>query len=1018
MFFTSLLLSALLTMPTTQSQSLIQDTGFDQQSVVLRRAPHAQKLNQLARSNSMKRAAEASPSADITQVESFGLLDAEDGSSWLYTIQTSLSETFDYCYGSADITLYDNLQNQIATVHYEVPEGMKVNAIEPFGAVSSKFFDLNSKTQEFTVYVHEVGADYKSIGHIVVFNTNGEQVKTFDAGNLVWFDATEKWETYQRAILVTEGQTADGKATTVMSVLKPVAWNNSENAVEHTFVLADELIEYSNGPCLNTYKVGTQPYYVLSYYEQPFTQGWDENYEIILTADNNFCVEIYNRNFEQISSFKVPVTAPEVAYCSMYAVGLYSYNDLVQGYYTGDDKFNVVVTRNDVLLDTDDDTYPYAFLVYDQEGQYVNTIAENVIAWKQLTQIAGEANQAGFVCLNGSEETLHFVSLPSCEDVLTMASEVGGRRISSNFDRYPVVGGDYQYVIGMGDAEEDDMGNVIAAIGWFDRQGKLDHYTRFNLGVNGEYFTPLIESYSLNPALFNTDSRHEYIYIAKMRRDDGSDLIDNVLIVADEEGNELARYRGDDTMKLRVASVIDYDTPQPRLVVGLYSEADGTFDVEFYPLPLVKFQQGGSGSVDDPYVIASAGDLRQIAGDTKAHYILGNDIDLAEQAEAWSPIANFSGTLEGQNHTISNLYLDGNDTYVGLFSMLYEGALLRSVNFENVTVVLNAGNQMAGTIAGMTIKSTIDSVWVRDLHVEANAGASALFGGLVGQATYYSVFASDAVTGADIQLPNASNVGGMVGETRTATSLDACYFTGSIVGGSSVGGIVGTVGKDGTVNNCHVVAEVTGRNTVGGIVGSSNRTSINHNLVEGSVCATSADYYGNASAGGIIGQIESDWTKNSNPDVVVKGNVVNLTSLVAPADAKAVHRIIGFTIADEQYEADETPRVDKGLADNYATPSIAALQEAGTTTPDGADFETLDAAFLTSIGFAYGETAASPWCGEGLPRLYFEENNVIGGISALPADEPAVAVRYNLMGQPVGQARGFVVSGGKVRYQQ
>lgn len=1019
MFFSTILLSATLAMPmTAQATASHQMIGFGKQSVSLRHAPQAQTLEKMAHRNVLKRAGQETPTGSIAQVESFGLLDAEDGTSWLYTIQTTPSETFAYSYGSAEISLYDNQQNLVTTIHYEVPEGMNVNSIEPFGAVSSKFFDLDSKTKEFTVYIHEVGADYTSIGHILVYNTKGELVKSFDAGNLIWFDATEKWETYQRAILVTEGQTADGQTTTVMSVLKPVAWNNPENAVEHTFELRDDLIEYSYGPCLNTYKVGSQPYYVLSYYEQPFTQGWDENYEILLTPDNNYCVEVYDRDFNQVSNFKVPVTAPEVAYCSTYAVGIYSYHDLTKGYYTGDDQFNVVVTRNDVLLDTDDDTYPYAFLVYNQEGQYVNTIAENVISWKQLTKIAGEPDEAGFVCLNDGAESLHFVSLPSCENNLTLSAEIGGRRISSNYDRYPVADGDYQYVIGMGDAEEDEDSNVIAAIGWFTREGKLDHYTRFNLGVNGEYFTPLIEDYSLNPALFNTDSRHEYIYIAKIRRDDGSDLIDNVLIVADEDGKEIACYRGDDNKTLRVAAVIDYGTAAPRLVVGFYNQADGTFDVDLYPLPLAKFQQGGTGSIDDPYIIASAGDLQQIGNEPKAHYLLGNDIDLSELASSWTPIPNFSGILEGQNHVIRNLYLDSNETYVGLFGMLYEGSLLRSVNFEDVTVVLNSGNQMVGTIAGMTIKSTIDSVWVRDLRVEAEAGSSALFGGLVGQATYYSVFASDAVSEAVVELPNTSTIGGLVGETRTATTIDACYFNGAIVGNNTVGGIVGAVGKDGAVNNCHVIGDITAQSTVGGVVGSANRFGINHNYVEGVVRATAANSSSNVSLGGIIGYIESDWTKNENPAIVVRGNVMNLTRFEAPAEAKAQHRIVGFTIADEGYEEGETVRTDKGLADNYATPTIAPLGEADATTPDGADFTTLDAAFFTSIGFGYGDTAASPWCGEGAPHLYFEENNVIGGITTLPAEVPSVAPRYNLMGQPVGAAKGFVISNGKVSFLQ
>jgi len=1015
----TLLLSAVLALPVAANHlPTSQQLRFGQQPATLRNTLCGKQLN--LRNSRPLLGADNAPSGYISQAESFGLLDGEDGTSWFYSFTTTPSQNFDYCYGSADISLYDASNTLVTTVHYDVPEGMRVNAIEPFGAVSSKFFDSNSKTKEFTVYIHEVGPNYNTIGHILVYNSNGELVHNYEAANLLWFDATEKWETYQRAILVTEGQDAEGRVTTVMSVLKPVAWNGTEPTVEHTFELRDELLDYSNGPCLNMYKVGTQPYYVLSYYEQPFTQGWDENYEIILTDNNNYILEVYDKNFQQVTNLKVPVTSPEVAFCSTYAMGLYSYEDLSRGYYSGDDQLNLVITRQDVLLDTDDDTYPYAFLVYNQQGELINTIAENVIAWKQLADIRGEQDQAGFICLNEGVETMRVVQFPECQPVLTLASEINGRRISNNFDRYPVPGGDYQYVIGMGDAEEDDSGNVIAAIGWFTRQGALDHYVKFNLGQSGEYFTPLIEGYSLNPALFNTDSRHEYIYIAKMRRADGSNLIDNVLIIADDEGRELARYCGDDDYALRVASVVDYGTRKPRLVVGLYNQAADIYNVSFYDLPLVKFPLGGTGELDNPYVIASAGDLQQIANEPNANYVLGGSIDLSELADAWKPIPSFTGQLDGKGHIIRNLYLDNNESYAGLFSMLYEGAYLRDIRFDDVTVRLNPGNLNVGAIVGMSTKCTLDSIHICNLQVEAADNAQTLFGGIAGQATYYTVLACNSVTDANIQLPNTSGVGGLVGETRTATSIDACYFSGTIEAQGSVGGIVGIVGKDGPVRNCHVLADISAANTAGGIVGSARRLDISHNYAQGNVSVSSADMYGNVSVGGIIGQIDSDWTKTSTPAIVAQCNLVALESLNAPADSKARHRIVGFTIEDEEYEADEEVRHDKGLANNYALSSITAYGEVGATTPDGADFEAVNTELLTTLGFAMGEEAASPWRlnADGTLSLYFEENVGPGSIETLPADRHSLTPCYNLQGQRQTAGSGFIIRDGKVRFLQ
>jgi len=599
------------------------------------------------------------------------------------------------------------------------------------------------------------------------------------------------------------------------------------------------------------------------------------------------------------------------------------------------------------------------------------------------------------------------VNLPSCEDQVVFEANVAdGRRISSNFDRY-TAGGTYQYAISMGNATSNDNDDVIASIGWFTKEGKLHHYTDFNLGQNGEYFTPLLEGYTLNPSLFNTDSKREYIYIAKLRRTDGSDEIDNVLIVADEDGKEIQRYVGKNDEILRVAAVIDTEIGKPRMVVGFYNENAGTYSLDFYGLPFVKFAKGGDGTADNPYIIASAGDMWQIANEPKANYVLANDIDMSEIAEAWKPVPSFYGNINGNSNTVSNLFIKANDSYCGLFGYLNENATLKDVTFRNAKMNIATGNRYAGLVAGMSIKSTVDSVYVKGFEVTAENGANSEFGGLIGQATYYTTLASDGITDAHYDLAECSIVGGIAGDTRTSTAVDGCLFTGSITAKSSVGGIVGATGKASTVKNCHVNASLKAQSNIGGVVADASRSEVSNNLVEGTI-------EGNGAIGGVIGQIESDW--KSGEDKYITGNVVALESIIAPEDAKAVHRIVGFTIADEQYEEDETPLTDKGFANNYASSVLQAYSAKEADSVEGADYESLTRDFLESLGFKYGDNALAPWADSDAPMLYFEKLWADGIDSpAIPTQSSATHVGiYNLQGQKVSKAtKGLYIINGK-----
>lgn len=87
----------------------------------------------------------------------------------------------------------------------------------------------------------------------------------------------------------------------------------------------------------------------------------------------------------------------------------------------------------------------------------------------------------------------------------------------------------------------------------------------------------------------------------------------------------------------------------------------------------------GSGTIDDPYQIATADDLDFIRENMKSHYILVNDIDLSNidnfipigwRADEEDDVA-FFGTFNGNNHSITGLTIteyNPNKSYYGLFA--------------------------------------------------------------------------------------------------------------------------------------------------------------------------------------------------------------------------------------------------------------------------------------------------------------------------------------------------------------
>ena len=169
------------------------------------------------------------------------------------------------------------------------------------------------------------------------------------------------------------------------------------------------------------------------------------------------------------------------------------------------------------------------------------------------------------------------------------------------------------------------------------------------------------------------------------------------------------------------------------------------------------------------YYINTAQELADIRGN--GSYRLGTDIDMT--GFDWDGIKSFSGTLDGNGYTISNLSSDK-----GLFGTLKSGAVIKNVRLENCTIVTDS--KYIGAIASY-IPANAENVQILNCSVNgtvetryANTSRMNFCGALVGVAKSASAVVSECRSGAYVAAKYG--VGGLVGLNYGTVEKSA--FTG------------------------------------------------------------------------------------------------------------------------------------------------------------------------------------------------------------------------------------------------
>ena len=371
--------------------------------------------------------------------------------------------------------------------------------------------------------------------------------------------------------------------------------------------------------------------------------------------------------------------------------------------------------------------------------------------------------------------------------------------------------------------------------------------------------------------------------------------------------------------------------------------------------------------------ITNAHQLQLMALAPAASYTLAANIDASATGsgkDVWGgagfmPVGTFTGSLDGQNHKISNLYINLPSAYVGLFSVLGGGAFVGNLGLEGGTVT---GSYAVGSLAGLNAGGTVNNVTTSATVAATGAYVSPIVvhdssvGGLIGWN-----MASVSNSSATGNVSGYGSVGGLIG--RNQGNVNGSHATGTVTGGatgydSAVGGLVGyndfVACNPCAITNSYATGHVTGDNNVGGLVG-WNGGSVALSYASGAV----STYAGGWQTGGLVGYNRFQAITDSYATGAVAG-VSNAGGLVGQNDGPIISSYATGSVSASNYGAAGLVGLNYGFVNssywntdsNPGLPGIAAGVNLGAATGlSGSGLRTV--ASLTGFGFSSTPGAAA-----------------------------------------------------------
>ena len=202
------------------------------------------------------------------------------------------------------------------------------------------------------------------------------------------------------------------------------------------------------------------------------------------------------------------------------------------------------------------------------------------------------------------------------------------------------------------------------------------------------------------------------------------------------------------------------------------------------------------------FTISTPEDLDKLRNDMTADYVLANDIDMKDINFVPFGIVNnenagkFTGTFDGQGHTIKGLKYDVSDKgEVGLFSQT-ENATIKNLIIEDAYF---KGNANVGGIVGQMYRTTITDCAVLNSYIEGRDHVGAI-AGEIAQTEVDGNWVGGTITNcfSDARIKTREHqAGGMLGTIHCGT-VEKNLFTGTVEGpeGDNANGMVSLIDKE------------------------------------------------------------------------------------------------------------------------------------------------------------------------------------------------------------------------------
>lgn len=973
-------------------------------------------------------------------------LDGPNNETWYYVGDYVRKDGTNISGFSIDI--YDATWTKVGTVRDDIElaeNETRVSEVQIGPAVTQKFFNTDDN-YEVMVSVAVNTTEYVNHTYTLVYSvtqlddeTKSNCLQKFEGYYISAIDAAkDSWsENYYITFLTEEdAETTEINEVINVSDYRFITYKKADYKGNHAVVLdcripmitlpgADAV------PFLATVVDGV-PYFTTnelkySWYLDPY-----DPYTDTPTPDNELVVKIYapessyTTQASLYSTTRFPLGATDNNYQFLY-VGTFQYNGDIDMSRNEDGTPSILLTR--AHSHQGGDIYTYDYEVYDGAkkgedgaGTLKYIIATDVDGGYFMSDVAGFDPQVMFLVNDDGLYSFQFVNILTGEVEQTISQNFndGNPKYSMNtqVDRIAHKNS-YLYVIPQTTGFTGEDGKDHVYVVFASPEGDVVSVDDINMGTGVEYASIFSDATAFNPYLFNLDSDREYMLLIKRRSAVSGRINEEFSVIsANPEKGILTTAGPSETLgNISIVELSNATTDNPKLLVvyNLQTYGNWQYTVTYYDLPLVRFE-AGDGTAENPYEITTVGGLMQIKSAPNACFAVVNDID-ADGVVINQNTFNFTGVLDGRDHIISNLSINGHallprvsgaaptvDGEGNASATESNSGIVKNLKFYNAK--LSATAEAQGLIVGQLSSGKVNNVHLYNSTVTSIGNV----GGIVGGADSFSFISESSFRG-HVETTEDNSVGGIVCSTATNSAVSACYFAGTIVGGSEVGGILGSVGSNGLgAKNCHVDADITAQNIIGGIVGRAANVPFCNNHVQGTLTATECvQWGGGAQVGGIAGDLpmtygeaDSNGEEDSitEPAPVIYNNYVNLTSITAPDAGEGkyatqnttVHRVVGSSRANKADMVDydtETWQPIYGdpypaevtIKNNYVNSALAIIDSTIADHLDSTEGKSIDTSelsqsfFQENLSLAYGNEEAAPWSltSTTSPSLYFEE---------------------------------------------